>query len=355
MEKTLLFLSVIVPAYNVDNYIHQCVDSILAQGFKDFELILVDDGSKDRTGEICDEYASADSRVQVVHKKNGGLVSARKAGLAVAKGKYVAYVDGDDWIAPEMFLELCKSAEEENADIVISDFISVLGEKNSTLTQNIRAGSYSKEQLINEIYPVMLCGDEYFEFGVQPSLCSKIISRQILLRFQEAVDDRIRLGEDAACFYPCLLAAEKVVYLKESYFYFYRMRETSISHSIRRAYYTDEICLLIEHLDRQFSSSTSEKSILERELYLYACYMIDNMVTPSLKFGELFCGKQLMKQFDVISENVIIKDLAVKFQNIRTSSRMKRVLKVIFNKNAGAILNLYIFAVYERIYKRLET
>ena len=97
------FLSIIVPAYNVENYIRQCVDSILNQHFTDFELLLVDDGSKDGTGRICDDYAKNDIRVRVIHKQNGGLVSARKAGITEAQGEYVAYVDGDDWVAEEMF------------------------------------------------------------------------------------------------------------------------------------------------------------------------------------------------------------------------------------------------------------
>ncbi len=92
------YLSIIVPVYKVEPYIHQCVDSILAQTFADFELILVDDGSPDNCPRICDEYAELDPRVKVIHKANGGLVSARKAGLRAARGKYIGYVDSDDWV-----------------------------------------------------------------------------------------------------------------------------------------------------------------------------------------------------------------------------------------------------------------
>ena len=99
MNNGTPFLSIVVPAYNVEEYLPQCVDSILRQTFTDFELLLVDDGSKDSTGRLCDEYAGKDRRIRVIHKENGGLVSARKAGLSEALGTYVAYVDGDDWIA----------------------------------------------------------------------------------------------------------------------------------------------------------------------------------------------------------------------------------------------------------------
>ena len=96
-------ISVIVPVYNVEKYLHRCVDSILAQTFNDFELLLIDDGSKDKSGAICDEYAAKDSRVRVFHKENGGVSSARNLGLENAKGDWIIFIDSDDWIADDMF------------------------------------------------------------------------------------------------------------------------------------------------------------------------------------------------------------------------------------------------------------
>ena len=93
--------SIIVPIYKVEPYVHKCIDSIVDQSYEDFELILVDDGSPDNCPKICDEYADKDKRIHVIHKKNGGLVSARNAGLKAATGEYVLYVDGDDWLLPD--------------------------------------------------------------------------------------------------------------------------------------------------------------------------------------------------------------------------------------------------------------
>ena len=103
MTFVLNAISVIVPVYNTEKYLHRCVDSILAQTFTDFELLLIDDGSTDSSGAICDEYAQKDSRVRVFHKENGGVSSARNLGLDKAKGKWVTFVDSDDWIK-ESFL-----------------------------------------------------------------------------------------------------------------------------------------------------------------------------------------------------------------------------------------------------------
>ena len=120
-ENRPLF-SVIVPVYKVEKYIHQCVDSILAQSFSDFELILVDDGSPDNCGAICEEYAAKDPRVKVVHKENGGLSDARNVGLEMATGEYVLFVDSDDWVAPDMYEKMVRRAEETGADVVGCDY-----------------------------------------------------------------------------------------------------------------------------------------------------------------------------------------------------------------------------------------
>ena len=115
-------ISIIVPVYQVEKYIRQCIDSILAQTFTDFELILVDDGSKDNSGKICDEYAEKDKRIRVIHKENGGLSDARNKGLDNASGNYFMFVDGDDYIAPNMAECLYKKIFEAKADIAVCNY-----------------------------------------------------------------------------------------------------------------------------------------------------------------------------------------------------------------------------------------
>lgn len=112
-------VSIIVPIYKVEPYIHRCINSILNQTYKDFELILVDDGSPDRCGEICDDYAVNDTRIKVIHKKNGGVSSARNFGLQTASGKYVMFVDSDDWIEPSALKTLSDNIDKYNSDVFI--------------------------------------------------------------------------------------------------------------------------------------------------------------------------------------------------------------------------------------------
>ena len=106
MQKKNPLISVIVPVYKVEQFIHRCVDSILNQTYTNLEIILVDDGSPDRCGEICDEYAEKDSRIRVIHQKNGGPSAARNAGLDICTGEYIAFVDSDDYIEPDMLQQL---------------------------------------------------------------------------------------------------------------------------------------------------------------------------------------------------------------------------------------------------------
>lgn len=122
-------ISIIVPVFNVQAYIHRCIDSILKQTFSDFELILVDDGSSDFSGMICDEYANNDSRICVIHKINGGLSDARNVGIDHARGQYLAFVDGDDYIADDMYEILINALERTNADLAICGIYDVYGEK----------------------------------------------------------------------------------------------------------------------------------------------------------------------------------------------------------------------------------
>ncbi len=118
MDKPLI--SVIVPIYMIDRYVGICIESIINQTYQNLEIILVDDGGKDRCPEICDLYASKDSRIKVIHKPNGGLVSARKAGLQQSNGAYICYVDGDDWIGSGFIDGLYTAAETSGADMVLS-------------------------------------------------------------------------------------------------------------------------------------------------------------------------------------------------------------------------------------------
>ncbi len=141
-------ISVIVPIYNTSEYLEQCVGSILNQTYRDLEVILVDDGSSYLCGKACDEYAVTDYRVKVIHKENGGLVSARKTGLKAATGEFVGYVDSDDWIEPDYYEKMVLAQEKTGADIVLSGHFHDIGADSRQVRDNFPVGVYTKEQLL---------------------------------------------------------------------------------------------------------------------------------------------------------------------------------------------------------------
>lgn len=345
------FVSIIVPSYNIESYVGQCIESIIAQTYQDWELLLVNDGSTDRTGRICDEYAENDGRIRVLHKKNGGLVSARKAGLREARGEYIFYLDGDDWVTPDALETLCTCAKRENADIVIADYIHVDGEKEKYMSQEIREGLYTKEDLYKEFYPRMLFTGEYYAFGIEPALDVKIIKKSILFSNQVQVDDRIRLGEDAACSYGCYLDAKAVYYLKGKYIHYYRVRQSSISHGIKQTLYTGEIEILIAQMRSRFwqcEDKIDVPCVLEPQLRMYTCYMVDNMLTAYIDFGNLFWGKELMTTLTHIRNSEMGSRMLQQCNMVRTSSRTKRLLKMIEKPNFVNKMDFFLFRLYEQ-------
>ena len=147
-------VSVIVPVYKVESYLRKCVDSILGQSFSDFEVILVDDGSPDNCGAICDDYATRDQRVKVIHKINGGLSDARNVGLDVAIGQYICFVDSDDWIEQDLLKDNVAVLEHSGADLSIFGFTEIYSDREVVHTQ-------AKE-------PKKTLNDKYYNFHKTP-------------------------------------------------------------------------------------------------------------------------------------------------------------------------------------------
>ena len=217
-------ISVIVPIFDIERYLGICVESIIKQAYQNLEIILVDDGSPDRCPELCDLYAKKDNRIKVIHKKNGGLVSARKAGIQLATGDYATYVDGDDWIEPNYFTHLVDALND--ADAVITGFTRALFDTITPLSNNIKPGIYEGTKLDNISANMLSCG-EFYKLGITTYVWNKLFKRELLLKYQLLVDDHITIGEDAAVVYPLLMACQKIV-ITENHDYHYRQREDSM-------------------------------------------------------------------------------------------------------------------------------
>ena len=226
--------SIIVPIYKVEKYLPQCIESILAQTYKHFELILVDDGSPDNCPQICDEYAKKDSRIKVVHKTNGGVVSARKAGVSESKGEYVTFVDGDDWIESNMCEELMKVMKQTDADIVHSGYFR-------ELVLNLPPGlyysrnSYRADEFIRK-HILNAEPDEEISF----SIWSKLFRTPVIKKSYGLVPDCADYGEDLLNLIACACEENAIASIDKAY-YHYRVRLDSISHTFETNNFKQEI------------------------------------------------------------------------------------------------------------------
>ncbi len=232
-------ISVIVPVYKVEKYIKQCVDSILNQTFKDFELILVDDGSPDNSGAICDEYVAIDKRVRCVHKENGGLSSARNAGIEIAQGEYIAFVDSDDCIASDMLDVIYSNALKYDADISGIEYAEFSREL-PELIQNKRI-KHKKKNLMKFIMQKnrLYCAVRYLYRG-------SVLADQ---RF----DCGIKLGEDQMFIFDYVFKCNSLV-MSSYNGYFYRHNINSLSNGKLKKSFEEELrnrLKMVDKLDRK--------------------------------------------------------------------------------------------------------
>lgn len=232
-----MLFSIIIPAYNSELYLARCINSILIQNYKDFELILVDDGSNDTCPQICDEYAAKDNRVKVIHQQNAGQAAARNTGLAVAKGDYIVYVDSDDFFIDGDVLQKIADASKTNPDIIHYKFVEWFESDGHIADCYFDYNVSTVGRTLAEIYCDLIDKDAYYN-----SAWSKAIKRDILqengIRFHEGI-----VGEDNEWYYHVVLAAKSLVLLDEP-LYVYRRRQGSTTTTANRKHLLDQLFVL---------------------------------------------------------------------------------------------------------------
>lgn len=225
MEEKNDMISVIVPIYKVEEFLDECIQSIVDQTYQNLQIILVDDGSPDHCGEMCEDWAKKDKRIEVIHKKNGGLSDARNAGLAVATGDFVAFVDSDDWIEPQMYETMLISLIKEKADFVACGIADYCSEGEIEHSMSYKVGS--SEEFFRFIYK-----DTTFLVSAVNKLYKKHCWNN--LRFPKG-----KLCEDAFTTYLLVDQAKKIVQIPDI-LYHYRIRESSIMTTRFRTARMDE-------------------------------------------------------------------------------------------------------------------
>lgn len=328
-------ISIIVPVYNVERFLPSTLDSLLHQeGMADLEILLVDDGSTDQSGDICDKYACGHNNICVIHKINGGLSSARNAGLDAAKGDYLMFLDGDDCLDSVTIASLAKAASEHpNCDVIQFRYEEV--------TPAMPFGHYTKEDLI-DYYE---CSDEYSYFlqlyqlgGVAASACTKLIKRSVIgdLRFKEGI-----LHEDEEFITRLLPQCSCIGYCSNE-FYKYAMRPGSIIHSGFSNRRLDVISILkerITYLEEQGYKDLAEKFI--SRLYRNLRILWDDAYVAQDKESILLIEKELgeiaSKRFSVnIVDVLVLKSDSFRSLYLRLAFNSKKLLKPLLQKSRNA-------------------
>lgn len=225
-------ISVVVPVYNVEDFLELCINSVLFQSYDNLELILVDDGSTDRSGNICELYRN-NKKVKIIHQKNGGLTVARRSGVNVAKGKYVTFVDGDDWIDGGMYESLMKTAVETDADIITSegfrDYEWGIGKEK--LGDTLEAGEYDILPENHEVLKFLFSSAFSLDAHINGAVWNKLFKTEIIRTVLNEMDDQVHgYMDDNVCLIGCALLSKKLC-ITHQCFYHHRERTTAFTYS----------------------------------------------------------------------------------------------------------------------------
>ena len=269
-------ISIIVPAYNVEPYIEQCLDSILKTPIDEYEVIVVDDGSSDGTKEILERYQSLYKEIRVIMQSNSGAAAARNKGLDNATGEYIGFVDADDWVEPTMFSEMYYTAKQFDADIV---FCNILKNEDEKLTRYIPTGIYDRNGIKETIFPSLISNTD-IKSGrsvLRGSVWSKIFRKSILTQHFIRFDEDLVYNEDSLFAIQATLYANRYYYAGDSYLYHNRYVANSITKRYidnlweRQKKLKEKLTIIAKGADYDFSEQINKK------IFEVAVYCVENI------------------------------------------------------------------------------
>lgn len=299
MEKERI--SVIVAVYNVEKYLSKCIESILNQTYKNLEIILIDDGSSDKSGDICDSYAKQDSRIKVIHRENKGIAYTRNEGLDTAKGDYITFVDSDDYIHPQMYELMMRKLREQNADVVACDYLELPENENPSICKLDMNSIHTNTIETMQEKKKYIYLDKYVDSTL---VWNKIIKRELW--------DGIRCSkngiyEDETISFRVLYYAKKIIYLNEKLYYYVRRKSsssiTTVAFSEKRLLRLDALEVRVdfyiekrewEYLSEAFFVYKTDFLVIMEHIEKSSDYTIA-ILKPYLKKYRQYCRKYLWK------------------------------------------------------------
>ncbi len=268
-------LSVIVPVYNTEKYLKSCLESLVKQTYADLEILLIDDGSTDLSGTICDEFAKEYPQIVVRHQENQGVVVARNKGLEQARGEYISFVDSDDWLDADFFEKAMSYAVDEKADIVAMGAVYEGIGVSRKVVDTVPEGVYSREEIRRNIWNKMAYDQSAYRQGISASLWNKIIKTDILKEVASKIDTRIKYCEDGALVYLLFTKIDKLV-VTHYCGYHYVQHEDSAIHAYTIGAF-ENIAILQKCMKKELLGSQDE-DVLKQQITGYVAPLLNAAV-----------------------------------------------------------------------------
>lgn len=330
-------ISVIVPVYNKEKYLEQCIDSILSQNYSNLELLLVDDGSTDESGAVCDGAADKDHRVRVFHQANGGPTAAVITGLKEASGDYYMFIDSDDYVSKEMLRKMAGCLIGCQGEIVCCNHVLEKLRETAPVIQPLSPGVYEGAKLDREIKDRLLGREERI---IPMSRCMKLCEKSVFEGNEKYYDTGLRMGDDFNLIYPALLAAKRIVIMENALFYHYRYVEDSIVHaydpdnaeSVARWY--EAILKIVQ--DKKVADGEAK---LDREYCYMMMYVMKNELrNPGKDYVEkiqgIFTGNEVQKRIRSTPLSVKSRSNALLYLGMQYPTKgLLRILRMIVKQH----------------------
>lgn len=328
----MIKVSIIIPAYNVEDYISRCLDSIINQKLKEIEIIIINDGSTDSTLSICEKYKSIDNRIVIINKCNEGVSAARNEGLKLAKGDYIGFVDPDDWIENDMYYNLYKNLELNNGDVALCGYkIKKPNQNIDVLFESDKKVMTSMDEIIDNIVSSMISQKNIFSssLGHGGSVCRLLIKRNIIFDNNISFDNNLKYGEDLLFCILVFLNSKRVV-IDNSTYYNYFLRNGSACNKYRKDFYSEIIAIMKKLTSILKTYNVYERLVYRLEIRYYNMY-------------RLYISKLFKKGF-----NVTYKEKISIIRNFCNDTYIERIVQKQNINSAPFLKKIYIFSVKKK-------
>lgn len=350
-QNNAVAVSIVIPIYNAAPYLRKCLDSVVNQTLKNVEIIFIDDGSTDGSSEICLEYANKDNRIIYYKKENEGLAAARQDGIERASGKYIGFVDSDDWLELNMYERMYEEAIKENADIV---FCNCFFNDDATDIIHLEPGLYSRERIEQEILPRTLAGltEKGANSVIRWSNCLRIFKMSLIRENNISFNRKFRRSQDLQLTFETTIYSQKYISLNDEFLY--HNRTEGNANSLSRGYTKNYWKLIRPLIDKLYEDVENyKKQDLSDKMHLCTFFFAVNGVQNEYKKSR-FGFFEKIKMLNEIVKDPVVRD-AIKHVDI---TKLNKYYRTVYNGiEGGNGLSIYIsflkFYLRDKVYKPL--